>query len=271
VGDDGTNWEAAARASVDRALAKAPDLAETHLAAAIHATAGGDYKSAARSLASALAIAPTYPDAHEYLGMLQCESGRTEEGIKHMKLANELDPTLFYAGIFLARDHALRGRHEASEAALAEVDRRRGAAVGSMTSAIRVRLAGWRRDHEGIRRYGAAHAGAPSPNVNLIKLCADGWTGDIDEEALRRGFAAIFAGTQNPRFLSLAGQLATEVYAARGQIEEARLHLLRCATSVLVDLAWMDLCPLLAPLRALPDFDEARRRVMARAEAIWTA
>jgi TolB-like protein len=271
LGEHGPDWEAAARASVALALSKAPDLAETHLASAILATHCGDYRVAARALASALTIAPTYADAHEYLGMLQCESGRSEEGVKHMKLAAELDPTLFYAGVFLARDHALHGRHEAGEAALAEIDRRRGGGVASLTGAIRVRLAAWRRDLDGIRRWSSASAGTGSPNWRLMKLCADGLTGELGDEELRRGFAAVFAGTQNPRSLALAGQLATEVFASRGQVEEARLHLLRAATSVLVDLAWMDLCPLLAPLRALPDFEEARKRVRARAEAIWMA
>src|SRR5262249_46467554 len=44
------DWEAATRASVERAVARAPELAETHLAAGIHATNYADYRAAACSL-----------------------------------------------------------------------------------------------------------------------------------------------------------------------------------------------------------------------------
>jgi serine/threonine-protein kinase len=38
---------------------------------------------------------------------------------------------------------------------------------------------------------------------------------------------------------------------------------------VLIDLEWIEHCPALEPLRALPGFMEGRRKVRARVEAIW--
>jgi serine/threonine-protein kinase len=37
----------------------------------------------------------------------------------------------------------------------------------------------------------------------------------------------------------------------------------------LIDVDWLERCPLLAPLRSTPVFAEIRRKVHARAMAIW--
>jgi serine/threonine-protein kinase len=264
-----TDWESAARGSVARAAERAGDLAETHLAIGICATHSGDYPAAARAIQKALAIAPTYADAHEYLGMLQCEAGRAEEGAKRLRLAASLDPTLMYCAVFLARQHALHDRVDESEQVLADLDRLRGHAVARLTTAQRVRIAGWQRDWDALRRFAADEATGDSPNWRFVRLYARALVRDLDITEVRSRYAAILAARQNPRYVSLALQLATEVFAGLGEIEEARLHLARAATSVLVDVEWLDHCPLLAPLRELPDWAEVRRRVRARADAVW--
>ena len=76
-------------------------------------------------------------------------------------------------------------------------------------------------------------------------------------------------GTQNARWITLTAQLGAEVFAFRGDLDAALRHLRRAASLVLIDVTWLDRCPLLAPLRSLDAFAEARRRVEARAEAIW--
>lgn len=264
-----TDWGAAARASVTRALERASDLAETHLAAGILATQSGDYRTAARSIDRALAIAPTYADAHEYLGMLQCEAGRAGEGAKRLKLAHTLDPTLVYACIFRARLHELRGEWETARAIVDDVEKRHGPALAPLIRAQRIRAAGWRRDREELRRWALDQPNEDSPNWRVVRLYARALSSEVPAEELRDGIRNVLTASQNPRFLSLTEQLATEIYAGLGEIEEARFHLMRAADSVLVDLEWLDRCPLLVPLRELPDWSEARRRVQARAEAIW--
>src|SRR5262249_15468221 len=115
--DSGTKaWEVAARASVDRAPARAPEVAETHLAAATRASHDGADRAAAGSLERALSIASTYAPADEYVGMLQCEGGRAEEGARRLSQSIVIDPTLMYGGVMLARVHALAGRHDRAEA-----------------------------------------------------------------------------------------------------------------------------------------------------------
>ncbi|HLT38866.1 MAG TPA: protein kinase, partial [Enhygromyxa sp.] len=103
------DWGERARVAVETALAGASELAETHLAAAMHAVQHGEYKQAAESLRQALRIAPTYTAAHEYLGRLQIEAGRPNEGVAHLELALQLDPSLSTALPDIGRYRALRG------------------------------------------------------------------------------------------------------------------------------------------------------------------
>ena len=44
-----------------------------------------------RNYPKALEIAPTCAPAHEYLGILQCDAGRSREGVRHIELAHELE------------------------------------------------------------------------------------------------------------------------------------------------------------------------------------
>jgi serine/threonine-protein kinase len=263
------DWEADARASVDRALARAPEHAETHLAAGIRATNAGDYRAAACSLERALSIAPTYAAAHEYLGMLQCEAARADEGQKRLEQSIALDPGLLYGGVILARTHGLAGRFDRCEAVLEDLVRRVGAPSWRLVTSARIRMAAWRGDHEALRHWHDELAGRALASWPMMSIYTRTIVGEIDEDEARRTFARMLASGQSPRSFSFHAQLAAEVYGALGQIDEARLYLMRAADSVLVDLAWLDGCPLLAALRGHPDYGEARLRVQARADAIW--
>ena len=133
-----------------------------------------------------------------------------------------------------------------------------------------MRVTAWRGDHDALRRWADDDTQPEAPNWRIVRLYAQAIVGVLSDRALRERLQRIFSGTHNPRFLSMAEQLATEIYASRGALEEARIHLVRAATNVLVDLEWIDHCPLLAPLRVLPDWADVRRRVRARAESVWS-
>jgi hypothetical protein len=63
---------------------------------------------------------------------------------------------------------------------------------------------------------------------------------------------------------------ALETLAAT-EIDDAFVALADCVASNLIDLAWLDLCPPLAPMRADPRFAPLRAQVAARADAIRDA
>jgi serine/threonine-protein kinase len=122
------DWEALSAAAVAAAIAGASELAETQLAAAIHAVQYGRYGEAADALGQALRIAPTYAAAHDYLGRLQVEAGRPEQGIAHLELALELDPELHLALGDICRHRALRGDLESLDQLMARYVERGGRA-----------------------------------------------------------------------------------------------------------------------------------------------
>ncbi|HYO65333.1 MAG TPA: protein kinase [Archangium sp.] len=261
------NWETLARASVARLEQRAPQLAETHLARGMLASQDGDWRKAVLASRASLEAAPTFPLALQFLGGLQCEAGRADEGLVHLRRAYELDSRLRFSLFELARCSALRGRmedyHQASE---------RLAAFGTYRVPwlmLRLRVCAWTGDLEGVRQvkraledetFGAARAGVRYAAAVL---------GEVDALASLAALDERLASTLSPRFASFQRQLATEQLCLTGHPEKALEYFLRAAETALIDLEWIDRCPALAPLRALPGFAEGRRLVRARVAAIW--
>jgi serine/threonine-protein kinase len=75
----------------------------------------------------------------------------------------------------------------------------------------------------------------------------------------------------SPRLVSAALQLYAEVTAWHGLDEIALRYIDDASQLVLVDLDWLDHCPLLARLRERDAFIRIRERVHERTEAIWEA
>jgi serine/threonine-protein kinase len=263
------DWETESKASVARAKELAGDLAETHFAAGMFATQFGDFGAAVRSLARALIIAPTYAEAQEYLGMLECEAGRSAEGLRRLAFTVELNPSLSHCYVFIARNHALHGRHDEAEATLAELERRRGPEHFPMVFA-RIRFAGWRRDPEALTRTNQRSASSTTLSRQCLSVFAKALLGEVTPEDADQVFARVLGIAENLRLIMIVTQIRIETLAGAGRPEAALHHLLRAATSILVDLEWLDRCPLLEEVRRMPGFADARRRVHARANAIWT-
>jgi serine/threonine-protein kinase len=263
------DWETEAKASVARAKELAGDLAETHFAAGILATQYGDFGAAVRSLARALIIAPTYAEAQEYLGMLECEAGRPEDGARRLAFAAELNPSLSHAFIFIARNHALQGRYAETEAIIVDLERRHGHDHFPVVFA-RIRFAGWRRDREALARANQRAATSTALPRQCLRAYAQALLGEVRAEEADQLFARVLGVVENLRLIALVTQLRIETLAGAGRPEAALHHLLRAATSILVDLEWLDRCPLFDEVRAMPQFADVRRRVHARANAIWT-
>ena len=75
--------------------------------------------------------------------------------------------------------------------------------------------------------------------------------------------------TAAPRQRSFFYQLATEFAAASGNLEEAFASLEKSAALPLIDLLWMDRCPVLDRMRDDPRFVRLRATVAARVAEIW--
>jgi serine/threonine-protein kinase len=264
------DWATAARASVERALRLAPELAPTHLARAMLAAQQDDWRAAVVALRTSLDIAPSYAASLQYLGMLQCEAGRAEEGLPRLRLAYELAPNNVVALFELARCSALRGKMDdyrwVIERLSASAQYRRFGAIS-----LRVRVAAWVGDLEELRWCRAALVDEPELLSRVSGHYADVVLGQVDALSQREWFEQMLAQVSSPRFTSLLCQLATEMLGLVGHAELALTYFQRAADTALIDLEWIDRCPALEPLRALPGFSEGRRKVLARVEAIWNA
>ncbi len=263
------DWASTAQASVERAIQLAPELVETLLAKAMRATQEGNWRAAVVALRSALAAAPTFPGALQYLGSLQCEAGRADEGLARLRTAYELDPEMSIALYEMARCSALRGRMEDYRLNLERLLKYPFQRISSIL--LRLRVAAWMKDREELLRCRAELRDEPAQiglNTDMYVAAA---LGETDTGPLVERFDLMLAGKVSPRFASLLCQLATEILCLSGQPERALSYFLRAADSALIDLEWIDRCPALAPLRSLPGFTQGRLNVRKRVESIWAA
>ena len=258
--------ETSARAAVAAAVAGAPQLAETHLALARLAVQDGRFRDAANALSEALRIAPTFPEAHEYAGSLMCEAGQPERGMKHLALAAELDPAAGIGLLVAARHSALQGDRAQAEALLQRL-RAEGMAPVNGLRVTSLRIAAWFDDEARMREVFADPSSRVDggPMFDTMLAAYLGETSPAEVLALTEGALA----RANPRFRTMVLQFTTEASCRNGEPDIGWQALVRAADDVLVDLHWLDRCPLLAPLRTRPEFKELRERVKQRAEAIW--
>lgn len=262
------DWKTEARKAVERAVEVAGDLAETHLARAMLAVQTGEWRDAVQALVKALEIAPTYPHANQYLAQLQCEAGNTREGVERALLAIDLEPRLLIGLFDVARVHALKGEFDKFEEILHRVDS--DDRYRNPTTQIRMRVAGWYADLDRVRDI--LDAVREDTQIGFARFAigyAKCLIGELDKAQMDAWVTDLLANASSPRLLTLLCQMSVEVYCARGYPEEAMTYFLRAADSVLIDMEWVDRCPSLKAMRALPGFAEARRKVRARVQAMW--
>jgi serine/threonine protein kinase/tetratricopeptide (TPR) repeat protein len=263
------DWSARARAAVEAALAGAPELAESHLASAMHAVQLGEYKQAAESLRQALRIAPTYAHAHEYLGRLQIEAARSSEGVAHLELALELDPNLVYCLPDIARYRALRGDLEIFDEIIQRFLTITGRDNDVPTAMLQIRVGCWYRDLARIEQ-GRSRMSDNAPDGHaMISFTRLMTSPEMSAEQLRQRVGMVIAVARNPRFAALVHQLGAEAAAYHHHDELALEYMQSAADGVLVDLDWLEHCPLFESLREGPRFEGIRQIVRRRAEAVW--
>ncbi|MFO7563753.1 MAG: protein kinase [Enhygromyxa sp.] len=269
--DEHFDWAGEAAAAVERAMSEAPEFPESRIAAASWAVQRGDYRSGASHLREALRVAPTCALAHEYLGRLQVEAAQPDKGLRHLTLALELDPQLEWCHADIARLRALQGDlascREHMDRLLERTERLHAAA-----HLQEMRIGAWTRDLAQIRRALAQlDADSPDESVRTMRGYGPPLLSPYDPEALARFHARATEQAQNGRLRTLLYQLWAEQTGFWADRERTLAHLEAAADLVLVDLAWLDGCPLFEFVRDDPRFVELRARVRARCEAIWAA
>jgi serine/threonine-protein kinase len=264
--EDRDDWRARALRALTDATARAPGFPETELATGVFAWQNGELAIAADHLARTLELAPSHPVALEYLGRLLCEGGRPDEGTRFIALACELDPQLWLGLLEVARHYALHRCWHEYETTMAEIERR-----GGRTTRVRVlelRIGVWRRSADAVARW-ADELEVELAMHRIYKLYAAVALGAEDIGELDALVSELLAPRVPRRFASFAHQLAAEAAGARGQPERAFHHLEAASDAGLIDLEWLDLCPVLGVTRTMVGFTELRRTVRMRAAALW--
>jgi serine/threonine-protein kinase len=246
--------------AVTDAVARAPHLADTHLADALIADYSGDVAYAVRALRRAHDIEPLHAFSHEVLGRIELEG--CVSGVDRLLLAHELDPRHLGALVIVARERFLVGRDDEAEAFLRRFDAGHGGPKLE-TLALRLRRRLWRRDRIGVQPL-VDSRGRPLPAVlAFLNDCVSALHGELSTAALVERAARAAEETMSPKRKCFVLQIAVEGLAAVSSADALR-HLLSAAELPLADLRWLDECPALEPLRASTAFIAARNVVKAR-------
>ncbi len=265
-GPDEPDWAALAEQAVARAEAGAATRVDTLLARAMLDAHEGRYREAAKGLRRAIDQAPTFAGAHEYLGRLQLEAGQPEQAIRHLELAATVDPLLIFALPEIARYHALRGDLDGYERELERYAH--GVSNNVALLLLRVRVASWQRAPERLRPHLDALLSSSAQTFSLVefaKLLLD----SPSPETIAARIERLLPFARNPRFAALLCQLGAEVSGFHAHDALTLRFVEQAAAGVLVDLDWLERCPLLDRVRGQPAFEAARQLVLARAAAIW--
>jgi eukaryotic-like serine/threonine-protein kinase len=206
----------------------------------------GDLEGAAAALGLALVRAPMSAPAHETAGKILIEIDAVSDGRRHFETALGLDPgRVNVISAELARIDALQGRWAEADARRCQLVADPDPAVVLLGSVLEARLAGWRGDRAAMVSAGARfatrveHAGQMLAFVERTmttgRLDLDEWS-QLEQQ---------FTRPDRSRRLQVMGlQLMSEMAILLGHDDLAIRALGRAADMGLIDVTWLDGCPL---------------------------
>jgi serine/threonine-protein kinase len=164
----------------------------------------------------------------------------------------------------LARSYELLGDRKRADAVLEAVN------TSDFELAPRLRLLIWRRDHDGLNALlGKLEVEVEQRKAAMgLRMLQHVLRGDLVERSV---FLPSGDGENAARRRAFLLQVDAEMAAFVGDKERALLDLQEGAEGWLMDLAWLDGCPLFDELRADPRFAQIRALVGPRAEQIVEA
>ena len=144
------------------------------------------------------------------------------------------------------------------------------AAAGRATHAghimLQIRVASWRGDMARLEELSSNIQLTDDVSAGLLMIYSAGLRGEMDLGDADRMLSGALPAFINQRFATLACQLACEFFMMGDRIDLAERWLKEAVDRVLVDMAWLDLCPLLEPLRQRAGLAKMRRELKGRAE-----
>jgi serine/threonine-protein kinase len=229
----------------------------------------GDEAAAMGRVREAVRRAPALGEAHRLLGLLTAEAGVASDAHRSLEAARKLDPRSVLALVDFARTRALEGD---CAGAVELLDSAENASPGNAAIAyVRCLTVTWCGPAGDARveraRALAAAAKATGAFAHALRIVAR-----EDELAeVKRLVALVGTKGTTEHQRAWAMKIVAESYATQGDLPEALSALRSAERSGMIDLAWLDKCPSLEPLRVLSGFADVRRKVNERAKAVLTA
>jgi serine/threonine-protein kinase len=256
-----------ARQAAERAIAVAPDRADSQLAMAMVCFYHGDAAGALRHARETIQRAQNNAEAYDLIGRVLAETGPGNSALRYLERAFELDSVAALRTVLdRVRVKALQGEWNEVEPLLEHAER--NGLPANATWIIRARFAGWQADPVAAARRLIQHPYVQSGQNPRIRSLLNVIAGDTKEDFEKIFFPNLSSDQSSPRSRSFFHQLQTEAFMTRKQPDAAIRALARSVDAGLFDWMWLDRCPLLNDLRRDLRFQALRKIVIERATRI---
>ncbi len=269
-GPDYRAVSSAARELAERTIASHPKQPEALVALGFTHLNDAEGTAAATQLMRALAVAPNSVEALDAVGRILVETGQTDRGIAMLRRALAHDPNMAQATQALARTHALLGDDERASEVLGPVPREASDFVPYLL--MKGRIALWRGTRSlpsDIMQAVARASFSPFARERLEGLLYVIGERSLTPQVMANLESHLPIDTRfSPRQSAFHAQIRIEVKLAAGAFETALTDLRHADANGLLDLLWLDRCPLFAVLRGSAELANIRESTAARVDRI---
>jgi serine/threonine-protein kinase len=260
-----------ARAAAATALSLEPNQPEALVATGLVHLSDSEGTTAIRQLHRAVRVAPNSLDALEALGRMLVEVGRVDDGLGYLRHAVAIEPT-HSARFTICRVLTLIGDDEAAEEMFGPEPAYLPEKVARLLTRGRTHL--WRGEGEkAVSLLSSVPEAVLPPGTrkalgSFFTLAARAPTGANRAEIEK---ALPVDDSRTARRACFNAQLRTEFLLAGNDLDGALENLRYADANGLLDLVWIDHCPLLAKVRDRPELAMLRSTTAARAKRVLDA
>ena len=262
-----------ARKNLERGLAAGHG--DAYLASAQYHFNKGEFERGGHDLGVALVRAPMSAPAHELAGNILVEIDSPTNARQHYETAMGLDPGRSHViSTYLARLDALESNFTSADERLAALLANHDPSIVQIARINEARLAGWRGQRDNVlaaaQKFAPRMGGGAEELTDLVARAIV--KGELDHNEWTEKWSQFRIRGDAPVRQALMGmQIVAELLLLLGEQDSAFDSLEAAARTGLMDVVWLDGCPLFVALRASRRFTRIRDQVAARASRVLAA
>ncbi|MBX3229489.1 MAG: protein kinase [Labilithrix sp.] len=229
--------------------------------------------AAVRYFRQALALNPHGVEPLDWLGRIMAEVGRVEDGVAYLRRASSMDGENIALRYQVARIHSILGDRAMMKQELGPMPSHPGDLA--MWFILLARDCMWYRDAQLAAEMRKAVASANIPATarlgieQMLGIPLGGSRDYLERKNLDRILPV--DASRTPRRASFNAQLRAETFGAIDDVAGMFESLRYADGNSLVDVVWLDRCPLFDVIRREPEFVTLRERVGVRARRVLVA